>query len=333
MTLVLAALLCSCGQAKMHSSPVALAGDGAWHAIGLHADIRGLAFTSAKDGWAVGSGDGGCVFSTTDGGRSWDKRDVPTSDPMDAIDFVDAKHGWVVGGWHVILATTDGGSHWQVQQPPFNGLSDVSFVDARHGWLLAAGDLAVTTDGGKRWRSLGAHDTTAIDFVTSEDGWGVGQGSIEATTDGGVTWHRQTLPRVAKGCWLILNAATFTTERSGWVVGTVMQNLPPFSQKIAVLHTTDGGATWKLQDTAGMPGFLWAVSFADSLHGWVAGDVATGHTMAGIVVATDDGGATWHEQVRGPAGSDFRAVAFLDAKDGCVAGGRLVLTTASGGEP
>ena len=334
-TLVLAALLCSCGQTKMHSSPVALAGDAAWHAIGLHADIRGLAFTSAKDGWAVGVGDGGCVFSTSDGGRSWDRRNVAAPGPMEAVDFVDSRHGWVVGAWHFILATTDGGTHWDVQQNPFNGLSGVSFVDPKQGWLLGSGNLAVTTDGGATWKSLGYFKRAVwvIDFVDAQHGWAVGDGNVQATADGGVTWHRQLLPKVPKGWWLSVGGVKFTTDRCGWLVGdTVERNVPPYPEKVAVLHTTDGGATWKLEDTAKIVGSLSGVYFADVLHGWAVGSALTQGKMAGIVVATDDGGMTWHEQVRGPAGSDFKAVAFSDARHGCVAGGQLVLTTASGGK-
>ena len=342
LVIALVALACGCGEAKVPSSPVALAGDAAWQAIDLHANIRGLAFTSAEDGWAVGVGDGGWVFATTDGGRGWLRQSVPhpemgLGDHLNSVDFADARHGWIVGG-DLILATSDAGAHWEVQRSPLRPLSQVTFTDARRGWILTGNDvLLATTDGGTRWsvraRFSVGEDVSAIDFVDSQDGWGVGDGSIEATTDGGFIWRRQTLPRMPKGWFLDLNAVTFTTNRCGWAVGAMMDpTVVPIPEKSAVLHTTDGGATWRLQDTSGLSGFLWAVSFADPLHGWVAGDVATKGKLAGIVVATDDGGTTWREQVRGPVGSQFRAVAFPDAHHGCVAGS-LMLTTASGALP
>ncbi len=325
----------------MHSSPVALAGDAAWQATDLRANIRDLAFNGTDDGWAVGVGDGGWVFATTDGGRSWLRRSVPhpgigLGDDLESIDFADARHGWIVGG-DLILATSDGGAHWEVQHSPVNGLSDVSLGDARHGWILTgSGILLATTDGGATWnrRHLFTTDGVwAIDFVGSEDGWGVADGNIQATTDAGASWHRQTLPRVPRGWVLDLSTVAFTTRRSGWVVGAMVEpNVFPIPERLAVLHTTDGGANWRLEDTPRLRGSLSAVSFADPVHGWAVGIVADNGKTAGVVLATDDGGMTWHEQVRGPAGNDFKAVAFSDARHGCVAGGQLVLTTASGGK-
>jgi len=69
------------------------------------------------------------------------------------VKFVDATHGWAVGldinGNDVILATSDGGSHWTVQTSGTTpGLSGVSFVDANHGWAVGSGGTIVAFNGG-----------------------------------------------------------------------------------------------------------------------------------------------------------------------------------------
>src|SRR5712664_2183215 len=58
-----------------------------------------------------------------------------------------------------------------------------------------------------------------------------------------------------------------------------------------IVHTTDGGATWTLQD-AGGTARLWGVFFLDADTGWVVGE-------SGTIFHTTDGGATWTPQDSG----------------------------------
>ena len=46
-------------------------------------------------------------------------------------------HGWAVGSSGTIVATSDGGAHWQVQTSGTDAdLSAVAFPDATHGWAV-----------------------------------------------------------------------------------------------------------------------------------------------------------------------------------------------------
>ncbi len=77
-------------------------------------------------------------------------------------------------------------------------------------------------------------------------------------------------------------AATFTLAslalQSGWAVG----------RWGTILHTEDGGATWKKQ-TSGTEEALMSVAFATPQSGWAVG-------RDGIILHTEDGGGTWNAQ-------------------------------------
>lgn len=116
--------------------------------IGLDASQRGLL-----------CGNQGLVYSTEDGGRSWqiprklpDARGLAEFDWL-ALDGADRRY-WVVGvPGSRVLHTPDGGQSWELfdtgQTLPLYGLE---FVDADRGWAVGAlGTVLATTDGGRTW--------------------------------------------------------------------------------------------------------------------------------------------------------------------------------------
>lgn len=88
-------------------------------------------------------------------GDEWQQAAVPAQSMLTAVYFVDELHGWAVGHDALILATTDGGKSWQVQQflpEDDKPLLDVHFRDAMHGIAVGAyGLFYKTTDGGATW--------------------------------------------------------------------------------------------------------------------------------------------------------------------------------------
>ncbi|KXK04228.1 MAG: BNR repeat-containing glycosyl hydrolase [Acidobacteria bacterium OLB17] len=76
--------------------------------------INSVVFTSAKQGWAVGTN--GSIFTATGGGRLW--RLVPqdeTAATLNNVYFTSARDGYIAGNDGTILHTTDAGAHWRVE--------------------------------------------------------------------------------------------------------------------------------------------------------------------------------------------------------------------------
>ena len=67
-----------------------------------------------------------------------------------------------------------------------------------------------------------------------------------------------------------------------------------------ILHTEDGGSTWKTQ-SSGTAAKLNSVAFATPQSGWAVG-------KQGTILHTDDGGGTWTIQNSGTS-ADLRSIA------------------------
>src|SRR5881398_1110531 len=178
-------------------------------------------------------------------------------------------------------------------------------------------------------------------FPTERDGWMVGElGRIFHTSDGGTTWERQDAgtkrPFLAIAC---LDA------RTAWIAG----------KEGIVYGTTDGGASWIPATTGSTrhvfglafanperghgvgdygtmihtevdPGDvnLYAASYGDPDHLWVAGEFGT-------IMASDDGGRTFHQQ-HAPVESTLFGIYFADARRGWAVGiDAVILHTEDGG--
>ena len=54
-------------------------------------------------------GQGGVTLATINGGATWKKQGSVSTARLSAVAFPDATHGWAVGDYGAILATTSGG--------------------------------------------------------------------------------------------------------------------------------------------------------------------------------------------------------------------------------
>src|SRR5205085_5914659 len=63
-------------------------------------------------GWLVGSN--GAVFTTGNGGSTWQAQASGTKVSLNSVNFPwsDSQHGWIVGEDGLILSTSDGGGRW-----------------------------------------------------------------------------------------------------------------------------------------------------------------------------------------------------------------------------
>jgi photosystem II stability/assembly factor-like uncharacterized protein len=201
-------------------------------------------------------------------------------------------YAWGVGEGGVILATSDGGTHWVAQHSgTTDDLNDVAFTDARHGWAvgadrrLAAGVILATSDGGAHWVKQLTLPNTGLQDVACGDAthvWVSGFGNTTAvdmaTSNGGRTWVRQ-----ASGD-RVVDHLVFGDARHGWGLRGPTE----------IVATSDGGAHWHVQLVNKGDLVFTNIGFGDATHGWAVG-VHTKPVTRPVtaVLSTSDGGAHW----------------------------------------
>jgi photosystem II stability/assembly factor-like uncharacterized protein len=103
----------------------------------------------------IAVGERGHILLSSDGVQ-WQQADVPVQSTLTAVFFIDENNGWAVGHDATILATTDAGISWQIQQylPQVEKpLLDVLFSDKSNGIAIGAYGLFYrTSDGGRHWK-------------------------------------------------------------------------------------------------------------------------------------------------------------------------------------
>jgi photosystem II stability/assembly factor-like uncharacterized protein len=164
---------------------------------------------------------------------------------LSGIQFVSPVRGWVVGQ-REILATSDGGRRWTVQDTGSLNLTSVDFISAQDGWAVGTDSVLATTDGGAHWTALADPCIRSVHFVTPQTGFAIAGGTgssssspvpadggrVLATTDGGRSWHALPAPADAQTVCL-------DNTRQGWL-----------GAGGRLYRSTDGGYGWT-QVTAG----------------------------------------------------------------------------------
>jgi len=287
---------------------------------------------------AVVVGTFGSILATSDAGKTWERRDSGTTEPIFSVDLGDAQHGWAVGASGLILRTTDGGKTWTRQKSPLpepRHLFKVDAIDANTAWAVGDwGAIVSTSDGGATWkdRSLGILTVKTeetpdratmlltedvilndVQFPDAQHGFIVGEfGTLLATADGGATWARRDL-----GTDQTIFGLTFATRERGWLVGIDGM----------VMRTTDGGVTWDMQLGSRERQMLDDVDFLAAMdnpglyaiavegkYGVIVGD-------AGTLFVSNDGGDSWtREQLPDDQLVWMRDVSLLPGSRGFLAG-------------
>jgi photosystem II stability/assembly factor-like uncharacterized protein len=192
--------------------------------------VRAL-FTNEGRGWVFG--EEGSLYTTRDGGTSWERQRVPTRNLLLGGWFLNSARGWLVGAGATLLQTADGGETWRtgtlVGVPVAASAGNTNerrvrftaanFVDNRRGWAVGTeGRVFATRDGGRTWgaqKSNVSADLFDVKFLDEFEGWAAGsQGTLIHTTDGGEHW---TL--IPSGTTHALERLCFVGRTHGWVVG------------------------------------------------------------------------------------------------------------------
>jgi photosystem II stability/assembly factor-like uncharacterized protein len=258
-------------------------------------DLVAVYFTSATRGWIAG--DEGFLASTTDGGKSWTRYPLGTTEDINEIYFRNDKNGYLVAG-RKMFATGDAGRTWQeisIFKPgDFRGgtpeFLSIRFADKRRGLIVGSvvslQDRVVdsvvmrTVDGGDTWQRIFVPykgELFHLDFNGSARAWIVGdQGTILHTADGGDTWRVQS-----SGTTMPLYNVDFRDDSEGFAVG----------KGGVILRTENGGAAWESIESGDDHTYM-RVDFADSKNGWVVG-------YSGSILHSSDRARTWTKQQSG----------------------------------
>jgi photosystem II stability/assembly factor-like uncharacterized protein len=187
-----------------------------------------VAFRGPSEGWMGGFAQQSAVYSTIDGGVTWQSHPLPVT--------VVGKGGFADGNAPLVettvallpdagvlavvldqnaaavgLTSFDGGSTWRrLTQPPGETLySDFIFQDTFHWWAMRNGTLFKSSDAGQSWKEV-AQQLYEWDYVPqvidAKHAWGVMTVAVPAanltrgtglatTADGGVHWTPVNVPQ------------------------------------------------------------------------------------------------------------------------------------------
>jgi photosystem II stability/assembly factor-like uncharacterized protein/subtilisin-like proprotein convertase family protein len=294
----------------------------------------------------------------------WQKQATfPTGQQLEQVHMVSATEGWAVGGFGLVIHTTDGGATWEQQTTgTYEALNSIYFLNSEIGW--AAGNTYLyTTDGGDTWTQAfftipGIGTAYRLEFADENRGFAVGNNltAIMRTVDGGRNWFRQDMPiRVglveffdsqngiassSDGVLVTSDGGQTWTQRPnatgadewldtnrGWRINNSTVIGGVIRQRID--YTTNGGVTWT-QGATPDGTFVWSLHFVDAMNGWGSGTKEN-------IIRTTDGGVTW-QTLRGGLNSarefnaPLRDIFMFDTQRGLVVGnGGLTYSTTDGG--
>jgi len=233
--------------------------------------VQAFGVLASGAGWVLR---GGQLWQTEDGGASWlniTPRAAETGQVL-GVQFLDAKNAWLVHrsvgagspGSISVLNTADGGMTWRAVPLPLDpdGASTIAeaypqFIDAETGWValklqsgsnFSLGRLFATRDGGLTWGERPLPLGEPVRFVDPLRGFTAGGplgDQLYRTLDGGLTWEEQSLPGLSlEGSDdFSIGLPEFENERDGWLPVTLTGGP---AARLAVLRTSEGGATWDL---------------------------------------------------------------------------------------
>ncbi len=254
-----------------------------WHQAAIRvnsADMQaitfsGVWFSTVRLGWAIGAANGHCALvKTTDGGRNWRTMALPPfilhagsgTNPGSVWFGPAGRKGRLLPlSGNVFWQTLNAGKTWQTVHvghqfggPRWLGSWNKMALVGSNGFLL------LTHNAGRTWKMVQSGLKTglrAISFAPGgKAGWAIGGDGeylrnggwgmyadpvILHTTDGGLTWTRQNVPPGRTGS---LTDVWAVSPQEAWVssmVGYARTN--PSSALPWLLHTTDGGKTWRNQ--------------------------------------------------------------------------------------
>ena len=220
---------------------------------------------------------------------------------------------------------------------------DIWFIDPQVGWAVnSAGQIVHTEDGGKTWTIQETVDgdtwLRCMSFSSPTDGWVGAITRLQRVwkTQDGKTWTDMT-PKLPSRPSAVCGICS-PSKNVVYAAGTQYPATPA-----AIMHTADGGETWRSISMAAHANLLIDTYFTDDTHGWVVGGQGgtTYDRLKPVVLFTADGGQTWEDRLQAsginfPRGEWGWKIQFLNPRLGFVSlenkSAAAILKTVDGGE-
>lgn len=278
-------------------------------------------FLNPQKGWAINPryhyltpNQYGRVFTTNDGGQTWQKISDSSETFIRCVGFTDTLNGWfgnladttVVNGYPLttdtipFYHTTDGGYNWSpvtnIPNPQPKGICGISVVNDSvvyaYGKIHGPAYLIKTSDKGQTWVSqdMSAYASGLVDgyFINQDTGYVTGhygnpeKALILSTFDGGNSWQvRYQANRSDEVVWKIV----FPSRNIGYATIEYLGTSFPYNTYF--LKTTDGGLTWNEKPFISSYNEE-GIGFINDSVGWIGGDCCQP-----INYKTIDGGDNW----------------------------------------
>ena len=234
------------------------------------ADICSIHFLNSLEGLCCGSE--GTILKTTDGGKTWNKKNTAVNDSLKAVYMLTSSIAFAFGS--ACLRSSDGGESWnRIDFPTTSTIYGLFFADKATGFACGTyGTIVKTTDEGITWETqiTGTSNTlNGLYFLDKNTGYCVGFNTILKTTDGGKAWMKKL---DAGGP---LYAVSFKNNSAGLAFGgTISAPL--------LFGTTDAGESWNNMNNPPCKGIFTGKYVS-------AENIYAGSVDGAIIKSTDDG--------------------------------------------
>jgi photosystem II stability/assembly factor-like uncharacterized protein len=243
-----------------------------------------------QTGTAFAPGDNGSLAKTVDGGKTWTRGNVATSEDVTDVAFPTAQVGYALDSSGGLFRTSDGGATWKTLDTgttarPFQLAAPTTST------VILAGPTGMrrSTDSGDTFSTVTGKDVVkakldAIDRAGSAL-FASGSRDLLRSTDRGKTWKAIHKPAVTRRPARLVQV-DFLDAKTGYFL----------AQGGALWRTANAGRTW-----TSLPGVgtdqAYGIAFSSKTKGYLVidrfGDVTQ---RSGFLLKTTDGGGTWHPQ-------------------------------------
>jgi|GEM_PF-3319852 len=161
--------------------------------LGFKCQLAHLAAIDSNTVYLLGFGYAGAglavILKTSDGGRSWVRKDPGFPGPIIACQFFTGQEGWIASRKE-LAHTRDGGNSWvtvrvPLRSPDTDQVVDFQFAGRRYGWLVGLSNdryyydsiCFFSSDSGRTWDEMPTPQTRqlhALSFVDKDHGWAAG---------------------------------------------------------------------------------------------------------------------------------------------------------------